>query len=362
MGPKLKRGTKSDPGGLYMKTIFAALQKIIPEGMKSLQRRYHILRGVYYLQPIGRRTLANELRLTERVIRTETEFLKQYQFLQVSSTGMTITEEGINLLYSLQEFMHQLKDFLHVERQIKSLLGCSKVVIVPGNLEEDPIVKKDLGKVAAQLLKEKLHSYSIIAITGGSTVAEVVDAMPSVHGYEDVLVVPARGSLGHHVEYQSNTLTSQLANKIGACYQLLNIPDNLSKRTLETVKHEPLIQHTLQKVLQADMLVFGIGNALTMAKRRNLSDTIIDYLRRKQAVAEAFGYYFDENGKMVYTSQSVGIKLEQIKGIPFTLAVAGGASKAKAVYALTQVLENTHLVIDEGVARELLHYNKENPL
>ncbi|NLL71027.1 MAG: sugar-binding transcriptional regulator [Epulopiscium sp.] len=345
-----------------MKTIFAALQKIIPEGMESLQRRYHILRGIYYLQPIGRRTLASELQLTERAVRTDTEFLKQYQFIQVSSTGMTITEAGITLLYSLQEFMHQLKGFFHMEEQINHLLGSAKVVIVPGDADEDPIVKKDLGKVAAQLFKEKLHSNSIIAVTGGSTVAEVVGAMPTVHGYKDILVVPARGSLGHQVEYQSNTLASQLANKIGASYQLLNIPDNLSKRTLETVKHEPLIQYTLQKILQADMLLFGIGNALTMAERRNLSETVIDYLERKQAVAEAFGYYFDEKGKMVYTSQSVGIKLEQIKGIPFTLAVAGGASKAKAIHALAQVLENVHLVIDEGVARELLRYREANPL
>ncbi|NMA83486.1 MAG: sugar-binding transcriptional regulator [Epulopiscium sp.] len=345
-----------------MKKVFPILQKIIPEGMESLQRRYDILRGIYYLQPIGRRTLALELQQTERMVRTETEFLKQYQLIQVSSTGMTITQEGIEILQTLQELMYHVKGFLDMENQINHILGTTKVVIVPGDTDENPIIKKDLGKVAAQLFKDKLQSDQIIAITGGSTVAEVIQAMPTVYGYKDILVVPARGSLGNQAEYQSNTLVSQLAPKINASYQLLNIPDNLSKKTLDTVKNEPLIQYTLQKIVQANVLLFGIGNALQMAERRNMSDPIIDYLHRKQAIGEAFGYYFDEKGTMVYTSPSVGIKLEQIKRIPFTLAVAGGASKAKAIYALAQVLKQSHLVIDEGAARELLRYIHANPL
>lgn len=345
-----------------METVFPILQKIIPEGMDDLQRRYNVLQGIYHYQPIGRRTLAAELQYTERTIRRDTEFLKQYRLLEVSTTGMMITQEGIDVLQKLKELMYHVKGFSDMEDQISRILDIDRVSIVPGDVDENPMVKKDLGKLAAQLLKQSLSSHQIITITGGSTVAEVVQAMPVTHKYDDILVVPARGSLGYEADHQSNALVSQFAPKIGASYELLNIPDNLSKKTLETVRNEPLIQHTLQKIVQADTLLFGIGNALQMAERRHVPEAIIDFLQRKQAVAEAFGYYFDEKGTMVYTSPSVGIKLEQMKRIPYTVAVAGGASKAKAIYALSRVLKQSHLVIDEGAAKELLRYSNTNPL
>lgn len=59
-----------------------------------------------------------------------------------------------------------------------------------------------------------LKDNSIIALTGGSTLKEVVEAFPRVTNLSQIQVVPARGGMGKKVETQANTLAATLAKKI----------------------------------------------------------------------------------------------------------------------------------------------------
>lgn len=341
-----------------MKTVLSTLHKIVPEQMILLERRYNILRAICYTQPIGRRTLSNHLHMSERIVRTEIDFFSQQGFIEVSPIGMVATTEGQAIIEQLHDLIREIKGLTRIERQLQEMLRISRIIIVPGNSDEDEAVKKDIGKAASQILKDGISQESVIAITGGSTIAQMVESISTVSsGSGARLVVPARGGVGNTVEYQSDTMAAKLAKKLGAGYRLLNIPDNLSKKTIDELKNEPQIQATLYTILKANVLVFGIGDPFKMAKRRRLSSTIIDFLIRKQAVAEAFGYYFNAKGDIVYSSRSMGIKLEDVKKIPFTIAVAGGASKAKAILATSHLLQSGTLIMDEGAAEQILAYN-----
>ena len=44
-----------------MQEILKLQMKIVPELVEVLEKRYNILRTIYYKQPIGRRILANDL-------------------------------------------------------------------------------------------------------------------------------------------------------------------------------------------------------------------------------------------------------------------------------------------------------------
>ena len=59
-----------------MQEILTLQKKIVPELVEVLEKRYNILRTIYYNQPIGRRGLANQLNLGERIVRTEISSLK----------------------------------------------------------------------------------------------------------------------------------------------------------------------------------------------------------------------------------------------------------------------------------------------
>ncbi|MFP4697676.1 MAG: sugar-binding transcriptional regulator [Eubacteriales bacterium] len=338
-----------------MRDTLNVLKKIIPNEINILQKRYTILKGIENNGPIGRRHLSQILNFSEKTIRKEVEFLKVLEFVQVSASGMSITKAGSIVLDELETIIHQLRGLSNLEIVIKSEIKCQDIIIVPGDIDEDDNVKISIGKAAAAKLLQKLHNNCIVAITGGSTAFNVVHAIkPQSKKYEDVLILPARGSLRNNVEYQANTLASVLADRLKVNYDLLNIPDNLSRKALDSVRNEPDIQKIIKKILESDIILFGIGNANEMAKRRNLQQTKIDFLKRKKAVAEALGYYFNKNGEIVYTSRSIGIKLEQMKKISYPIAVAGGKSKAKAILAVRDFIRKGCLVIDEGAANEII--------
>lgn len=81
--------------GKYMIRQLVQIQKrIVPDLIEEMQTRYDILHYVRLMQPIGRRTLATSLGLTERVLRREVDFLKQQDLLEVATQGMSLTDEG----------------------------------------------------------------------------------------------------------------------------------------------------------------------------------------------------------------------------------------------------------------------------
>ena len=59
-----------------MDNIINLQKKIVPELSDLLVERYRILRQVSHDAPIGRRALAGELGLSERVLRAQVDFLK----------------------------------------------------------------------------------------------------------------------------------------------------------------------------------------------------------------------------------------------------------------------------------------------
>jgi len=73
-------------------------QRLVPELIEALSKRYTILRTVSLLQPVGRRVLAQELGSTERRLRAEVEFLRAQGLVSASNLGMTLTPAGAELV------------------------------------------------------------------------------------------------------------------------------------------------------------------------------------------------------------------------------------------------------------------------
>ncbi len=338
-----------------MENYISALHKIIPKELQVLKRRYRILNAVALFQPIGRRTLSDKIGVSEKMVRTETDFLRKEGFIRSSGTGMALEAKGSHLLDDLRGFMNIMDGLVTVEEQIKQILECKEVYIVPGNADVDEETILSIGHKAADVLLEKVSNNDIIALTGGSTVHNVIEAIDYVDLSEKHLtIVPARGSLGRKMAYQANTLVALLAAKTNCRYHLLNIPDNLSQKALESVKEEPEIQETLDKLLKANILVYGIGNAYKMARRRNLGIEVVDDLKVKGATAEALGYYFNDAGKVIYASRSIGITMDQMTELKYPIAVAGGYSKSDAILSVKEILGQGCVIMDEGAAKGIL--------
>lgn len=61
---------------------FKMIEAVAPDMLDVLQERFQILRNIYWMQPIGRRSLSETMGITERVLRTETDVLKQLNLIE----------------------------------------------------------------------------------------------------------------------------------------------------------------------------------------------------------------------------------------------------------------------------------------
>ncbi|NMB07400.1 MAG: sugar-binding transcriptional regulator [Tissierellia bacterium] len=341
-----------------MTDLIEIQKKIVPEVLELLEIRYNILRTIYYNQPIGRRNLSHKLNMGERGIRTEVNILKEQGLLNIEATGMYITEDGKKIINALSGVIYQLKGITELEDKLKKVLSVEKVIIVPGNSDNNSLVLKDMGKTTSIYLKKLIKDNNIIGITGGSTMAYVANEMPIGKVANEILITPARGGLGKNVETQSNSIAAKLAKKLDASYRLLHIPDNIDKVALDAVLTIADVKEVLDLIANMDILVFGMGRADIMAERRQLSQEKIDKLIGKGAVAEAFGHYFNINGKEIWESPTVGLSLEGFQKTPTVIGVAGGEKKAEAIISIASLRKNMTIITDEGAARKIINICK----
>jgi central glycolytic genes regulator len=333
---------------------FVSLQrKIAPEIARLLDIRYSILRHVHFYQPIGRRTLSQQLTVKERAVRSELEFLRRQGFVSVSSSGVTLTQDGEVIFQELGQYVRELREFARLEQLLERLLPIRKIVVVAGDSRRDPAVKKDMGRAVVRILREIVEDGDIIAAGGGTTMVEVAKAIVPSGWPKHIAVVPTRGSLGEEVEIQADSIAVEMAKLLGGTYRVLNVPDDLHPETISRIINEPRIKEILELIKTARIVIHGVGTLEEMVKRRNIPREEMEILESLGAVAEMFGYYFDKDGNMVYYTPSMGIRPEDLQGKK-TISVAGGANKAQALLAVVKRYSREALVIDEAAALKIM--------
>lgn len=337
-----------------MKALIEIQKKIYPQLLEKMQQRFKVLQQVQLSQPIGRRGLAEKTKLTERTVRSEVQFLLTQGLIEVTSKGMFLTEEGKLVVDELAEFMREITGLNVLEMRIREILHINYVKIVPGNSDTSDFVKRTMGQACVQYLLHHLPNHATIAVTGGSTMAAVADSMIPLERTKKLCFVPARGGIGDKTENEANTIVAKMGRETKSKYHLLHVPDPLSETTYQTLINEPSIIETLQLIKQSNVVIHGIGEALTMAKRRKTKEATYDKLVKNDATSEAFGYYFTTDGKIVHKARTIGIQLEDLQTTEQVIAVAGGNSKAKAIVSYFQQGRSDALITDEAAAKEIL--------
>ncbi|MDQ6422744.1 sugar-binding domain-containing protein [Paenibacillus sp. LHD-117] len=343
-----------------MRQLIELQQQLVPELLDTMRKRYLILNQVMLAGTIGRRTLASELGMTERVLRAETDFLKEQGLLEIQTAGMLISDEGRTLLERLEPMYNSLFGLSELEEKIKTYFGLTQVIVVPGDSESSMQAKRELGKAAGQVLRASMKPDDVIAVTGGTTIAQVANQLTISTALKSIRFVPARGGLGESHDYQANTLASTMAKRTGGHYRLLHVPDHLGEEAFASLMQEPNIQELVEVIRSARIVVHGIGDAMVMARRRKLEQTTVDEIAAEGALAEAFGFYFDRSGAVVHKMQTIGLRLDDIVKTEVVIGVAGGKSKGEAIAAVMRSGYDDVLVTDEAAALEIVALIEQN--
>lgn len=338
--------------------MLSVIEKVVPDMFLLLKRRYHILSQIHRLGPIGRRSLAERLGLTERVLRSEVDVLRNQSLISTSNVGMEITSTGLEVFRKLEKMMGQHVGSQEKETRLANVLSINQCVIVPGDSDKDASVLEDMGHSAVEVLDFLLpEGKNILAVMGGTTMSEVAEAIDEQFGtHRELLFVPARGGLGESVDIQANVIAQKMAHKTKGKSRVLHAPEHVRSETYSLLLEEPEIKETLKIVENASLVLYSIGDAFEMAKRRGMNQERLQKLKNHKAVAEAFGEFVNEKGEIVYKLSRIGLQSSQLGRIPHVVAVAGGKHKAKAIEAHVKTAPpHTWLVTDEAAANEILN-------
>ncbi|WP_157404572.1 sugar-binding transcriptional regulator [Shouchella shacheensis] len=329
-------------------------KQLVPELMETMVKRYRMLQYVRLMQPIGRRSLADNLHLSERVVRGEVTLLKQQGLITFTTAGMSISDSGETIFLALEEMMSELLGLRKLAEQLEEKLQVKNVVVVAGDSDENEWVKQELGRACSLEIKRQVERGDVLAVMGGTTLAAVASVMTPDGTLASTTVVPARGGLGEKVEIQANSVSAEFARRTGASYRLLHVPDQLSEDAYTSLVLEPSVRDILELIASTSIVVHGIGDAKRMAARRDSDQLFIDKLRREKAVAEAFGYYFNAKGTIIHKQRTIGLQLDELEG-KYVISIAGGHSKAEAILAyMQQQRPSDVLITDEAAAKAML--------
>ena len=112
------------------------LDLVAPDFIKTLEKRFRILQSISLMEPIGRRVLADDLNITERVLRTETDLLRKQGLIISSKSGMSLTKTGSDVVIKLTDVLADYQGTALLEKQLSSRLGISRCIVLPGNADK----------------------------------------------------------------------------------------------------------------------------------------------------------------------------------------------------------------------------------
>lgn len=337
-----------------MREILNIQKQLLPDLLDIMKERYTILHHIMVSGVVGRRTLAGALNMTERVLRSEVDFLKTQGLLEIETAGMRVSEAGRQLLEKIEPMVKELFGLNQLEDLIRQYFGLKQVIIVPGDSDVSSHTKKALGRAGAAALRKYVSKDETIAVTGGSTMAEVAYHLSSSTSLKGSWFVPARGGLGESVDFQANTIASTMAKKTGASYRLLHVPDHLGEDAYQSLMQDNTISEIIEFIRKARIVIHGIGEAMVMARRRKVDEATTASLQLEGALAEAFGYYFDREGRIIHKMPTVGLRIEDIQETDCVIGVAGGKSKGEAIASVLRFGHEDILVTDEAAAIEIV--------
>ena len=133
-----------------------------------------------------------------------------------------------------------------------------------------------------------------------------------------------------------------------------------SKMVRDALLADPQISDTLALSARADLAMVGIGvpvpDSVVMQAGAILAEEV-EQLKACGAVGDIALRYFDADGQPItheVNDRIIGLDLDQIKGIPRVIGVAGGAEKFEVIRASLRGGFINVLVTDDRIAVRLL--------
>ena len=219
-----------------------------------------------------------------------------------------------------------------------------------------------LGQLGARYLEQRLEDGTTLAVCLGRSTYEVINAIrPGFHAR--VRVAQAIGSMPFVMEeLDSAALARQLAVKLGGDVLYLSSPVMAdSPEAAEVLRNQQGIERTLMAARTADVALVGIGTldpaTFGFVKAGFITPDELSALVADGAVGDVSGQIFTLSGELhpcEFNRRIIGVTLEELRNIPFTMAAAMGREKARAILGCLRTRVVNVICTDDQAASEVL--------
>lgn len=252
-------------------------------------------------------------------------------------------------------------DLADLEHQLETRYGLEEVVVVATADPQDPVsVSRQLGPAGAECLIRSLKDHATLAMSWGTTLRSVIEALPA-RSWPHTQVVQMLGGLGDPAaESHGVDLTYRMAESLGARPRPVLSPGVVANRTVrDALLADPQVRGTLNLAASADVAIVGIGVPIAgsvVMRAGILTEAEVADLVERGAVGDIALRFIDAWGEPVehrINGRTIGLELEAIIRIPRVIGVAGGAEKRDVIRAALRGRLVDVLVTDQATAEAL---------
>jgi DNA-binding transcriptional regulator LsrR (DeoR family) len=249
-----------------------------------------------------------------------------------------------------------------LEDRLKAVFRLKDVIVIPAIAESGSSSLNALGAAAADFLLAHLREGDVLAITPGTTVQAVAQALEATRPYQ-VEVVPILGAVQGPIESDMNYLATNLAERLGGKAYQLHAPAFVdSREQCQALNSMGPVKEILDIARRASIALLGVGTVNAEASRFvQFTALSAEDLKRIAdgcgGVGEIAAHVYTIEGQpcgQEYADRVIGLTLAEIHNIPFRIGVAATAAKALPIYGALRGGYLHALITDEAAACGIL--------
>lgn len=257
---------------------------------------------------------------------------------------------------------HPLERTPALEKMLVERFRLREARVLQGDGSAYPQMLRRLGGLAARFLEQNVQERTVLGISWGTALYEVVQALRPRH-FPGVRVVQLIGSVSSsEPQVDGMGLARAFARRFEGRHYTLPAPWLVEDKNLrDSLMNDRHLREVLDLASQVDVAVVGVGTVnpalCSLLRAGYLTLEEVHSLQAMGVVGDVCGQHFTIEGVVTdipVAGYVFGVKVETLRAIPLVVGVAGGRAKASAILgALRAGLVNV-LVTDESAAREVL--------
>lgn len=257
------------------------------------------------------------------------------------------------------EINSEYRSCFELEKTLKESFAIKNVSVVPDKSStQEASTQTRLAIAASNVAYQLVNEHTVLATGFGKTIMQTLRHISSTQMSETLRFVSLAGGVASYIQG-----IVHLAN--GQNISLLPTPLRVSNIELaNALCKEPSVKEILVSAKSADIALVGIGaiqegKQASMYQSGYISEGEQQLLKRKGAIGDILGYFFDSQGNIIQDvelhDEILALPLVELKEIPHVIGICGGENKAEAICAALKGGYLDALVTNENTVKEMLN-------